>query len=124
MAPGPASSGIASGNGGDVAHVLLDRLLGGLAFAAHAHAEHHFGRDREQQQAAGDAERRQRNVQRVEKPIADQRGADEDRAGDDAGPTATPRRAARGRPSVTARKVGARPIGSTTTNSVSSAETA
>jgi hypothetical protein len=31
--------------GGDVAHVLFDRLLGGLAFAAHAHAEHHLKRD-------------------------------------------------------------------------------
>ena len=36
--------------------------------------------------------------------------------------TATLRRARRGRPSVTARKVGARPIGSTTTNNVTSAD--
>ena len=65
--------------------MLLDGLLGGLAFTAPAHAEHHFGGDREQQQPAGDAERRERNFQRIEKPIADQRGADQDRSGNDAG---------------------------------------
>jgi hypothetical protein len=37
--------------------------------------------------------------------------------------TAICRRAARGRPSVTARNVGVRPIGSTTTSSVTRAET-
>ena len=71
--------------GGDVAHVLFDRLLGGFAFAAHAHAEQHLEGDREQQQAAGDAKRGQRDAERAEQPVADQRGADEDGAGDQAG---------------------------------------
>ena len=51
--------------GRDVAHMLLDRLLGRLRLALDAHAEHHFGGDREQQQPAGDAERRQRDAELV-----------------------------------------------------------
>ena len=35
--------------GGDIAHVLFDRLLGLLRLALGAHAEYHFGCDREQQ---------------------------------------------------------------------------
>ena len=40
----------------NIAHMLLDRLFGGLTFAAHAHAEHHLEGDREQQQATGKAD--------------------------------------------------------------------
>jgi hypothetical protein len=35
--------------GGDIAQALFDRLLGLLRLAPGAHAEHHFGCDREQQ---------------------------------------------------------------------------
>ena len=45
--------------------MLLDRLFGRLSFAAHTHAEHHLKRNREQQQAAGDAEGGQRNAERA-----------------------------------------------------------
>ncbi len=42
--------------GGNVADMLFDRLLRGFTLAAQAHAEHHFGSDREQQQATGNPE--------------------------------------------------------------------
>jgi hypothetical protein len=71
--------------GGDVAHAFLDRVLGFARLPLDAHAEHHFRRDREQQQAAGDAERRQRNRQRAQQPVADQRAAGKDRHRDQAG---------------------------------------
>ena len=64
--------------------MLLDRLFGRLSFAAHAHAEHHLKRDREQQQPAGDAEGGQRNAERAKQDIAEERGADQDCAGDEA----------------------------------------
>src|SRR5215813_13981569 len=47
------------------AHMLFDRLFGGLTFAAHAHAEHHLEGDGKQQQAAGNAESRQRDAKRA-----------------------------------------------------------
>jgi hypothetical protein len=63
-------------------------------------------------------------LQCLEEPIADQNGAGEDDARDNVAPTATRRRAVRGSLSVTARKVGVSPIGSTTTNKVRKAEMA
>ena len=65
--------------------VLLDRLLGVLGVALEAQAQHHLEGDREQQQAAGDAERGQRDAELPQQPVADQRRADQDRAGDQAG---------------------------------------
>ena len=65
--------------GRDVAHLLFERVLGLLRLPLDAHAEHHFGGDREQQQPAGDAEGRQRDAELVQQPVADKRGAGEDR---------------------------------------------
>ena len=47
--------------------------------------EHHLEGDREQQQPAGDAEGGQRDAELPQQPVADQRRADQDRAGDQAG---------------------------------------
>jgi hypothetical protein len=47
--------------------------------------QNHFGGDREQQQPAGDAKRRQADAELAQQPVADQRCADQDRAGDQAG---------------------------------------
>jgi hypothetical protein len=58
--------------------MLLDRLLGVSGLPLDAHSEHHFGCDREQQKSAGDAERRQRDAELAQQPIADQRGAGKD----------------------------------------------
>ena len=104
--------------------MLLDRLLGGLAFAARADAEYHLEGDGEQQQTASDA-----------KAGNEMPSARNSQSPNSATPTsikpammlarsATLRRPLRGSPSVTTRKVGVRPTGSTTTKSVNSAETA
>ena len=108
---------------GDVAHMLFERLLGLLRLPLDAHAEHHFRGDREQQQAAGDAEGRQTDRQRAQQPVADQRAAGQDRRPRSAPrASATLRRARWGRPWVIARYDGTRPTGSTTTTRVTSAE--
>jgi hypothetical protein len=86
-------------------------------------SEHHLEGDREQQQPAGHA-----NCGRVmpscrNSQVADQRRADQDRAGDQAGAQRhLPAETRRGAQCVTARNAGTRPTGSTTTSSVTSAE--
>jgi hypothetical protein len=103
--------------------MLLDRLLRLLTFTAHADAEDHLRSDRKQQEAAGDAERRERDFERIEEPVANERGADQDRSGDDAGarPDAAPRAL---RQPVGDREKGRGEPNRITTNSVNSAETA
>ena len=49
--------------------MLFHGLLGGFAFTSNADTKHHFRGDREQQQAAGNAERGERNSERAEEPI-------------------------------------------------------
>ena len=109
--------------GGDIADVLLDGLFGLLRLALGAHAEHHFRGDREQQQPAGDAERRQPDRRACatasRRPTRCRRGSPPRSV---LARSATLRRARCGRPCVIARKDGTRPIGSTTTSNVTSAE--
>ena len=85
IAPGPAISGMASGNAAMLRTCSSSALLGGLGLTRDAQPEHHFGRDREQQQSAGDAERRKRDRHHAQQPVADQRGAGQDRERDQAG---------------------------------------
>jgi hypothetical protein len=65
--------------------MLLDRLLGSPRLALAANAEHHLGGDREQQQSARNAERRKRDPQPGQPPIAEEGGADQNRSGDQRG---------------------------------------
>jgi hypothetical protein len=65
--------------------VFFDCLLGRFAFPPDAHPEYHFGSDGEQEQSAGNAKRRQRDLQRLQKPVADECRAGEYRSGNDAG---------------------------------------
>ena len=69
----------------DVADMLLARLLGVAGLPLDTHPQHHFGRDREQEKPASDAERRQRDAKLAQQPVADQSGAGQDRAGDNGG---------------------------------------
>ena len=71
--------------GRDVANALFDRLLCGFTFVPAADAEHHLGGDPKQQQAAGDTKCGQRNFEDIQEPVADESGADQDRAGNNAG---------------------------------------
>ena len=65
--------------------MLLDGLLGVLGGAPDPQTEHHLEGDRKQQQSAGDPERGDRDAELPQQPVADQRRADQDRAGDQAG---------------------------------------
>jgi len=56
---------------GEVADVLLDRFLDLLRFPFDPHAEHHFRRHGEQEQAAGDPKRRQRDAELAQEPVAE-----------------------------------------------------
>ena len=110
--------------GGDVVDMLLDRLLGVLGVALAGASPSTISKaTANSSKPAGDAERGQGDAELPQQPVADQRGADQDRAGDQAG---AQRHLCGGtcadRPSVTARKAGTRPTGSTTTSSVTSAE--
>src|SRR6516162_308278 len=62
--------------------MLFDGLLGGFAFAPNANAKDHFRGDGKQQESTGNAECGERNLQRPEKPIADQSRTGEDDARD------------------------------------------
>jgi hypothetical protein len=85
-------------------------------------ADHHFGGDGKQQQAPGDAKGRQRDAELSQQPVADQGNADQDRARDQEARSAICRRNGADRFVVMPRNVGTRPIGSTTTKSVTSAD--
>ncbi len=65
--------------------MLLARLLGVAGLPLDTHPQHHFGRDREQEKPARDAERRQRDAKLAQQPVADQSGAGQDRACDNGG---------------------------------------
>ena len=67
------------------AHVFLHGLVGGLGLARDAHAEHHLGCDREQQEPSRDAESRQRDAELTQQPVAEERRAGEKRGRDDRG---------------------------------------
>ena len=90
-----------------MAHVLLDGFLGLLGLPLDAHPEHHFGGDREQQQAAGDTECRQRDGELVQEPVSDQRGAGENRGRDETGAKRDPG-SRRNRPALGHREEGRR----------------
>jgi uncharacterized membrane protein len=77
--------------GGDIVQMFLDRLLGLLRLSLDADAEHHIRGDREQQQPAGDAKRRQRDRELVQEPAPDQRRAGQNGDGNEAGPKRDPR---------------------------------
>ena len=85
MAPGPAISGIASGKAAMSCRCSSTACSASLAARSLAEPEHHLEGDREQQQPAGDAERRQCDAELPQQPVADQRRADQDRARDQAG---------------------------------------
>jgi hypothetical protein len=87
-----------------------------------AHAEHHFRRDRKQQQAARDAEGGQ-PIESVRSSLSPINAAPARiTAAIRQARNATARRDRLGRPWVTATNVGTRPSGSTTTTIVTSAE--
>jgi hypothetical protein len=65
--------------------MLLARLLGVAGLPLGAYPQYHFGRDREQEKPAGNAERRQRDAKLAQQPVADQRGPGQDRSGDSGG---------------------------------------
>ena len=85
MAPGPAISGIASGNAAMWCMCSSTACSASLAARCDPQSEHHLEGDGEQQQPAGDPKRGQRDAELAQQPVADQRRADQDRARDHAG---------------------------------------
>ena len=65
--------------------MLFDRLFGVLGLVSCTQAEHHLEGDREQQKPAGHAKRGQGDAELPQQPVADQRRADQDHGGDQAG---------------------------------------
>jgi len=55
--------------------MLLDRLTGGLGLARDAHTEYHLARNREQQEAARDSKRGERDGKHAQQPVAGKRRA-------------------------------------------------
>ena len=77
MAPGPAISGIASGNAAMLRMCSSTACSAAFDFTLAAGAVDHLRRDPEQQQPAGDFERRQRDAEPAQQVVADHRRADQ-----------------------------------------------
>ncbi len=88
IAPGPATSGVASGTS------AMSSGSVGVA-AGEVGAAQHLERDQHQEQAAGDRERAERDVQVAEHDLAEDREAEDQRTGGEhrahRGPLALPR---------------------------------
>ena len=120
IAPGPASSGIASGKTEmSSAPPTVAELVRRARAALGAALEHHLERDQQQHHAARDPERRQADAEHAEQAIADEREAEQDQARDqgplERHPAPLGRRPC---PRVSASSTGTSPSGSMTTNSV------
>ena len=84
MAPGPAISGVASGNTEISSRLLRFVLfLGRRAGAARMAGEHHVDRDQQQQDAAGGAQRRQGDAEQAQHRFAEDGEEQQDAAGDE-----------------------------------------
>jgi hypothetical protein len=84
MAPGPESNGVASGNTviSAWASALLSAFLHCQLCLRRTLGQSHFERDHQQDDAAGDLQRRQRNAELIEDRLSEQGEDEHDQRGD------------------------------------------
>ena len=100
MAPGPAISGVASGNTEMSGLAVASARSSAVVVVPPERAgEHHVDRDQQQQHAAGGAQGRQGDAERPQHALAEQ-GEEQQDAGRRSGSPCAPWRAARARCSV------------------------